>query len=57
MKFNLAIAATAGAVVYRIDMKTRAQPADSLADLILGTVKNRIITCGRPAVPIINDSV
>ena len=34
-----------------------AQPADDLAAFTEGTVKNRIITCGRPAVPIISDNV
>ncbi len=38
-------------------MKTRAQPADHRASATRGTVKNRMMTCGRPAVPIINDSV
>ncbi len=38
-------------------MKISAQPADFRASEIFGTVKNRTITCGRPAVPIISDSV
>ena len=56
-RFSLAIAATAGAVVYRMAINTSAQPADDLAAFTEGTVKNRIITCGRPAVPIISDNV
>ena len=38
-------------------MKSRAQPADVLASLTLGTVKKRTMTWGRPAVPIINAAV
>ena len=38
-------------------MNTNAQPADVLASFTFGTVKNLTITCGRPAVPIIRDSV
>ena len=57
VRFNRAMAATAGAVVYRMAMNTSAQPAESRASLTLGTVKKRMITCGKPAVPIINVSV
>ena len=32
-------------------MNTSAQPADTRAARALGTVKNRMITCGSPAVP------
>ncbi len=38
-------------------MKTSAQPADQRASATRGTVKKRMMTCGRPAVPIISDSV
>ncbi len=38
-------------------MNTSAQPADARASLTFGTVKKRMITCGRPAVPIIRLSV
>ena len=38
-------------------MNTSAQPADSRASRTLGTVKKRMMTCGRPAVPIISDKV
>ena len=51
------MAATAGAVVYRMAMKIRAQPAELRASFTEGTVKNRMMTCGRPAVPIISDMV
>ncbi len=56
-RFSLAMAATAGAVVYRMAMKISAQPAEERASLTEGTVKNRMITWGRPAVPIISDRV
>ena len=54
VRLRRAIAATAGAVVYRIAMKSSAQPADSRASLTFGTVKKRMITCGNPAVPIMS---
>ena len=57
MILSRAIAATAGAVVYKIAMNTSAHPADVLAARTVGTVKNRIMTWGSPAVPIINDAV
>jgi hypothetical protein len=38
-------------------MNTSAQPADQRASATFGTVKKRMITCGRPAVPIISDRV
>ena len=57
IRFRRAIEPTAGAVVYRIAMKTSAQPAELRASFTLGTVKKRMMTCGRPAVPIISDSV
>ena len=38
-------------------MKISAQPADFLASDALGTVKKRMITWGRPAVPTISASV
>ena len=38
-------------------MNTRAQPAEERASFTLGTVKKRMITWGRPAVPIIRDMV
>jgi hypothetical protein len=38
-------------------MKTNAQPAELRASLTVGTVKKRMMTCGRPAVPIISDKV
>ena len=56
-RFNLAKEATAGAVVYKIAIKTKAYPADFLAAPTSGTVKNRTITCGNPAVPSINAAV
>src|SRR3990167_1265259 len=56
-RFSLAMAPTAGAVVYRMAMKIRAQPAELRASLTEGTVKNRMMTCGKPAVPIISDIV
>ena len=37
-------------------MKTSAQPADQAGIGHLRTVKKRMITCGRPAVPIISES-
>ena len=55
--FRRAIAPTAGAVRYSSAMKTSAQPADQRASDTFGTVKKRMITCGRPAVPIISDRV
>jgi hypothetical protein len=51
------MAATAGAVVYNMAMNTNAHPADERAAFTDGTVKNRIITWGNPAVPIIKDRV
>lgn len=38
-------------------MKTSAHPAEDRASLTVGTVKKRMMTCGRPAVPIISDIV
>ena len=38
------MAATAGAVVYKMAMNTSAQPADFRASRTLGTVKKRIMT-------------
>ncbi len=38
-------------------MNTSAQPAEDRASATLGTVKKRMMTCGRPAVPIISDMV
>ena len=38
-------------------MNTKAQPAETRAARALGTVKKRMITCGRPAVPNINAAV
>ena len=38
-------------------MKTSAQPADQRASATFGTVKKRMMTCGKPAVPIISDMV
>ena len=49
--------AIAGAVVYKIAIKSNAQPADFLASLTFFTVKKRTITCGSPAVPTINAMV
>jgi hypothetical protein len=57
MMFRRAIAPTAGAVRYSSAMNTSAQPADQRASATFGTVKKRMITCGRPAVPIISDRV
>ena len=57
MKFTLEKAATAGAVVYKIAMHIKAYPADFLASLTFGTVKNLTITCGKPAVPNIKAAV
>ena len=45
MIFSLAIAATAGAVVYSIAINTSAQPADVRAARTVGTVKKRMMTC------------
>ena len=56
-RLSLAMAATAGAVVYRMAMKISAQPAEARASFTEGTVKKRMMTCGRPAVPIMSDSV
>src|SRR5690554_1991296 len=53
IRFRRAIEATAGAVRYSRAMNTRAQPPDQRASATLGTVKKRMITWGRPAVPII----
>ena len=44
IKFTLEKAATAGAVVYKMAIKIKAYPADFLASLTLGTVKNLTIT-------------
>ena len=55
--FSRAIDPTAGATVYRSAMNTSAQPAETRASATFGTVKKRMITCGRPAVPIISDNV
>ena len=38
-------------------MNTRAQPADQRASATFGTVKKRMMTWGRPAVPIISEKV
>ena len=57
MMLRRAIAPTAGAVRYSKAMNTSAQPADLRASDTLGTVKKRMMTCGKPAVPIINDMV
>ena len=57
MKFIRANAETAGAVEYKIAIKIKAYPADFLASLTFGTVKNLTITCGKPAVPNINAAV
>ena len=57
VRLRRAIAPTAGAVVYRMAMKSSAQPADMRASRTLGTVKKRTITCGRPAVPTISAKV
>ena len=38
-------------------MKTSAQPADARASRIFGTVKNRMMMCGSPAVPIMSAAV
>src|SRR5690606_37772856 len=57
VRFRRAIAPTAGATVYSRAMKISAQPADERASATLGTEKKRMITCGRPAVPIMSDSV
>ena len=43
--------ATEEIVVYIIAINTNAQPAEILASLTVGTVKNLTITCGNPAVP------
>ena len=51
------MAPTAGAVKYSRAINTNAQPADQRASATLGTVKKRMMTCGRPAVPIIKDKV
>ncbi len=57
IKFILANADTAGAVEYNIAIKIKAYPADFLASLTFGTVKNLTITCGSPAVPNIKAAV
>ena len=57
IRFKRAIAPTAGAVKYSSEINTNVQPAVQRASATLGTVKKRMITCGRPAVPIINDKV
>ena len=38
-------------------MNTSAQAADQRASRMLGTVKKRMITCGKPAVPTISVTV
>ena len=38
-------------------MKISAQPAELRASFTEGTVKNLMMTCGKPAVPIISDIV
>ena len=38
-------------------MNNSAQPAEMRASLTRGTVKKRVMTCGRPAVPTISDRV
>ena len=55
--FVLAKTATAGAVVYSTAIRSNAIPADFLASETFLTVKNLIITCGRPAVPTIKANV
>ena len=57
MKFIRANAETAGAVEYKIAINIKAYPADFLASLTFGTVKNLTITCGKPAVPNIKAAV
>ncbi|MNC39746.1 hypothetical protein D3C75_884180 [compost metagenome] len=57
IRFRRAMPATAGAVRYSRAMKIRVQPADQRASATFGTVKKRMMTCGRPAVPIISDRV
>ena len=57
IKLTFANAATAGAVVYKNEINNNAHPADILASLTLGTVKNLTITWGSPAVPNINAAV
>jgi hypothetical protein len=57
MKFILENAETAGAVEYKIAINIKAYPADFLASLTFGTVKNLTITCGKPAVPNIKAAV
>ena len=49
--------AIAGAVVYKMAIKSNAQPADFLASLTFFTVKKRTMTCGSPAVPTIKAMV
>ena len=44
IRLYLAIEPTAGAVVYRTAINSNAKPADVLASLTVGTVKNRTIT-------------
>ena len=43
--------------MYKIAINNKAHPADVLASLTLGTVKNLTITCGKPAVPAIRAPV
>ena len=43
--------------MYNIAINSKAHPADFLASLTFFTVKNLTITCGKPAVPIINAAV
>ena len=38
-------------------MNTNAHPADRRAAAALGTVKKRMMTCGKPAVPIMREAV
>ena len=57
VRFSRAIEPTAGAVRYSRAMNTSAQPAEVRASRTRGTVKKRMMTCGRPAVPIISDRV
>ena len=57
IKLVLANTAIAGAVVYKIAINSNAHPADLRASATFFTVKNRTITCGKPAVPTINAAV
>ena len=51
------MAPMAGAVVKRMAMKSRVQPAEERACATRRTLKKRAMTWGRPAVPIISDRV